>query len=128
MGSERSAAALARDHDRRLPPPRIFLAPTLSAPWIASNNRVDALLQEQHRGECRLCLILREAVALKRGQNANRVWCWDYDAGPPAITCLAETWIQTVVAIGLCLTLRAIRMKPDLRLSQAGEGLDSAKG
>ena len=75
--------------------PRIFPATSPSAPWIASSNRVYALLQEQHRGECRLRLILREAIDLKRGPNANALWYWDYDAGPPAITCVAETWIQT---------------------------------
>lgn len=30
--------------------PRIFPATTASAPWIASSDRVYALLQEQHRG------------------------------------------------------------------------------
>lgn len=42
----------------------------------------------------RLRLILREAVDLKRGPKANPLWYWDYDAGPPAITSVAETWIQ----------------------------------
>ena len=75
--------------------PRIFPAPTPSAPWIASSDRVYALLEGQHRGEYRLRLILREAVDLKRGPKADPSWYWDYDAGPPAITCVAETWILT---------------------------------
>ncbi|POR42686.1 hypothetical protein CRT23_11165 [Methylobacterium sp. V23] len=53
------------------------------------------LLYEQHEGRCRLRLILREAIDLKRGPKADPLWYWDYDAGPPAITCVAETWILT---------------------------------
>jgi hypothetical protein len=75
--------------------PRTFPAPTPSAPWIASCDRVYALLYEQHEGKCRLRLILREAVDLKRSPKANPLWLWDYDAGPPSISCVAETWIQT---------------------------------
>ena len=75
--------------------PRIFPATTPSALWIASSDRVYALLQEQHRGECRLRLILREWVDLKRGPKANPLWYWDYGAGSPTITCAAETRIQT---------------------------------
>ena len=56
--------------------PRIFPATTASAPWIASSDRVYALLQEQHRGECRLRLNLREAVDLKRSPKANPLWGW----------------------------------------------------
>ena len=75
--------------------PRIFPDTGDSAQWIASSNRIDDLLFEQHEGRCRLRLILREAVDLKRGPKADTLWYWDYDAGPPAITCVAETWIQT---------------------------------
>jgi hypothetical protein len=75
--------------------PRIFPATTASAQWIASTNCVAALLGEQHRGECRLRLILRESLDLKPGPKADPLWVWDYDAGPPAITCVAETWILT---------------------------------
>ena len=74
--------------------PRTFTELSGSFPWIASSDRVYALLNGQHRGEYRLRLILREAVDLKRGPKADPSWYWDYDAGPPAITCVAETWIQ----------------------------------
>jgi len=53
------------------------------------------VLYGQHEWKYRLRLILREAVDLKRGPKANPLWYWDYDAGPPAITSVAETWIQT---------------------------------
>ncbi|KQU17728.1 hypothetical protein ASG63_09570 [Methylobacterium sp. Leaf94] len=74
--------------------PRIFPETSGSAQWIASSDRVYELLKGQHEGQYRLRLILCEAVDLKRGPNANALWYWDYDAGPPAITCVAETWIQ----------------------------------
>jgi hypothetical protein len=73
--------------------PRIFPATTARAPWIASCDRVYQLISEQHEGQYWLRLILREATDLKRGPKAIPLWLWDYDAGPPAITCVAETWI-----------------------------------
>jgi hypothetical protein len=71
--------------------PRTFANTGNSAQWIASSDRV----YDQHQGKCRLRLILREAVDLKRGPRADPLWCWDYDAGPPAINCVSEIWIQT---------------------------------
>ena len=75
--------------------PRIFPATTARAPWIALSDRVYELLYEQLEGRCRLRLILREAVDLKRGPKADPLWYWDYDAGPPANACAAEIWIQS---------------------------------
>ncbi|POR41824.1 hypothetical protein [Methylobacterium sp. V23] len=46
---------------------RIFPAPTGSAAWIASLDRVYDILFEQQEGRCRLQPIPREAVDLKRG-------------------------------------------------------------
>jgi hypothetical protein len=56
---------------------------------------VHELLLQQHQGEIRLRLILREAVDLNRAPKANPLWCWDYDPGLDAISCVAEIWIQT---------------------------------
>lgn len=75
--------------------PRIYPATTTSSQWIASSQRVHELLLQQHQGEFRLRLILREAVDLKRGPKANPLWYWDYDPGPDAISCVTEIWIET---------------------------------
>ncbi|MCG5245317.1 hypothetical protein [Methylorubrum extorquens] len=54
---------------------RIFYpATTACVPWIASSDRVYALLNEQCDGKCRLRPILREAVDLKPEPKADPRW------------------------------------------------------
>ncbi|GEP07404.1 hypothetical protein [Methylobacterium oxalidis] len=75
-------------HDRAFPD----LDPVRA--WIASEARVKELLQEQHDGRCRLRLVMREAVDLRRHPMANPRWVYDYNIGQGIVTMAEEIVIE----------------------------------